>query len=51
MSSEEIAYYLRRKNPKHIVRGIMNPMLKENLLELTIPQSREHPYQKYRARG
>ena len=49
MGAEEIAFYLQRKDPRRLVRDVIKIMLEEHLLELTIPQSRKHPYQKYRA--
>ena len=49
MGAEEIALYLKRKDPRRLVRDVIKLMLEERLLELTIPQSRKHPYQKYRA--
>ena len=48
MGAEEIASYLKRKDPRRLVRDVIKFMIEEHLLELTIPQSRKHPYQKYR---
>jgi ATP-dependent DNA helicase RecG len=49
MGAEEITIYLKRNDSSHIVRTIINPMIRDGLIEPTIPESRKHPNQKYRA--
>ncbi len=49
LSAEEIISLLGKKDKKRLVRTVINPLVKAKVLELTIPESPTHPYQKYRS--
>lgn len=48
LGAEELTETMGRKDKKMLVKKILQPLLEQNLLARTIPESPNHPYQKYR---
>jgi ATP-dependent DNA helicase RecG len=51
LSARELAMLLGRKDPKHLVRELLSPMVADGLLAYTIPAMEKHPEQRYVAPG
>ena len=47
LSAREIAALLGGRDPKHLVREFLSPMVHEGLLAYTIPEMENHPDQRY----
>jgi len=48
LSARELAEILGGRDPKHLVREYLSPMVDEGLLAYTIPEMENHPQQRYR---
>lgn len=46
-SARELAGWLGRSDPKHLVREHLTPMVRDGLLNYTIPEMENHPDQRY----
>ncbi len=49
-SARELASLLGRRDPKHLVKELLSPMVANGLLAFTIPGMENHPEQRYTAR-